>query len=222
MPDALRLPGRPKMPVAFFSVGAVLRLHHGAHAGKLVRVVACEVKVNARRLAEVFDMEPSWHAPNPSYRNVRVKHCYHIVRFGHRLRLLFPPETPCEHWGSQLHNLYRDMASLGVARQTARLFLKAANLECAGHPRDEAVVDAIATYFDDEKGKNPYRKRNKVASKQAQRLRSGPKPFQRQSIVGNFAAGVDGFRATVEPMRLDPVVRKHLEARFERAHDGQV
>ena len=83
------------------------------------------------------------------------RHAYHIIRFGHRLRMLLPPETPCEHWGSQLHILHRDKQTVSASRHAVRLFLKAAELECAGHPRDEADVAALAEFHVGELQRDP-------------------------------------------------------------------
>ena len=151
---SLGAPCQVKGHAAHFSPGSVLRLLNGSDVGKLVRAVSVEVEADARRLVMSFDMDPTWHRPFVG-KFQGNRHAYHIIRFGHRLRMLLPPETPCEHWGSQLHILHRDMQTVSASRHAVRLFLKAAELECA---RDEAVVAALAEFHVGELQRDPQKK----------------------------------------------------------------
>ena len=129
------------------------RLREGAvacckNSSLMVRVVTLSYRVDMRGLAASFDLDPAWH--RPSVENGEILHCYHMVYFGHILRFLQPPETCCETWGSQLHNLYGDNKLLAPKRHIARLFLKAGGVKCIGGDRDEALVEAIAEHMVDD------------------------------------------------------------------------
>jgi hypothetical protein len=192
---------------------------NGSDVGKLVRAVSVEVEADARRLVMSFDMDSSWHRPFVG-KFQGNRHAYHIIRFGHRLRMLLPPETPCEHWGSQLHILHRGMQTVSASRRAVRLFLKAAELECAGHPRDEAVVAALAEFHVGELQRDPQEKSSR-RSKQEEDLQRKEKEHQiiDTSILTKALLEDEtraSFKSSCEPDRMDPVVRDHLKMSFER------
>ena len=108
----------------------------GSARGYVVEVRAVSRRFSQQRLAASLDMDPTWHSPDESRR-----HCYHVVRYGHRFRFLCPPEACCEAWGSLVHILFDDMRNASIERVVARLFLKEAQLQCAGSARDDAVVE---------------------------------------------------------------------------------
>ena len=214
-PRSLYAPCQPRKPISHCFPGAILGLRTGRWHGKLVRVLSTVRGVDVERLSASFDTDPAWHKVGKSS---HVPHCYHMIRAGHRFRMLFPEETPCETWGSQLHSLYRDMAALSARRYACRLFLKAAGVECAGHPRDEAIVDALAQHF--AGSRNPHKRRGDKLSKGVRDLRRGQKDALMTTHIECIKPDV--VDSVVAPCRLDPIVRKHLETRFERDFKGTV
>jgi hypothetical protein len=123
------------------SVGDVAQVNSGPLCNTIVYVLEEERLVNVGKLASNFDMDPSWHLPlPPTFPNG----CYHLVKLGHRMRFLCPPETPMETSGSLLHVIYNDMAREAYDRIRQRLFIKEAGLRCAGSARDEAIVRVVA------------------------------------------------------------------------------
>ena len=125
----------------------------GPQTGRVVRVVAMESRFDESAIAAAIDTGRTLHEPRPGSHG---QHCWHICKLGHRIRFLLPPETPCESWGSLTHILHDDMAVSGVERIVPRLFLKEAQLECAGGARDEAVVAEIARCIVDRFGRDPH------------------------------------------------------------------
>ena len=199
--------------------GQVLGLLTFGLEGKLVRVLAVTQKVDVRRLAASFDTDPAWHQPSLAPLTHGVKHCYHMIFLAHRFRLLLPPETCVETWGSQLHKLYDDQTNLPAARHAARLYLKESKVQCVGGARDEAIVTAIAEHLIDVGGKKPHLRRGGAASSQSNVL----KLLQRDESAWGLAGGValrlgrdEEHLLRTQPTQLDPALRRHLEARVER------
>jgi hypothetical protein len=125
----------------------------------VVLVLEQERRVNIPALAASFDMDPYWHSPaGDEY----AHGCYHMVKLGNRLRLLAPPETPCESWGYLLHMIWRDFASLPTTQHIQnRFFIREAGLQCSGSARDESLVQTIAEVFVSS-GKSVFGKRCKL------------------------------------------------------------
>lgn len=116
--------------------GDVATICGSVHCGFVVQICKVKRRFCQQRLAASLDLDPLWHCPD-----VGGIHCYHAVRVGHRFRFITPPETCCESWGSLIHILYDDMRCASIERLVARLFLKEAQLTCAGSSRDDAVVE---------------------------------------------------------------------------------
>ena len=87
--------------------------------GKVVEVVNVETSVCESAVASAIDQDPELHAPlvegDPN-------HCWHACRLTHRFRFLHAPETPCETWGSYLHNIRAAQTNLAASRYAVRLF----------------------------------------------------------------------------------------------------
>ena len=135
--------------------------------GKVVEVVDVETSVCASAVASAIDQDPTLHAPlvegDPN-------HCWHACRLTHRFRFLHAVETPCETWGSYLHNIHAAQNNFAASRYGVRLFLKEAQLECVGHSRDEAIVHEIASYLVEDLGRNPFNKRQRKTPNNRNRI----------------------------------------------------
>ena len=204
-------------------VSGFAQLFLGPLANAVVIVLEEERNLDVSKLSANFDMDPKWHSPSGMY----PEGCYHIVRFGHRLRFLCPPETPCESWGSLLHILFEDMRTSNHSRIRNCLFIKEAGLVCCGGARDEMIIGILADCML-EAGKNPNVKkpasRTTVSFAVRNARRSDP---SRPSLF--ISDGGSGFEmedllehSVIDPPSLDEAVATHLRQRFQRDHYGQV
>ena len=201
-------------------VGSIASVAHGPLARSLVLVVEEERELDVGLLAADFDKRPFWHMPCGSR---YPRGCYHIVRLGHRLRFLCPPETPAEGSGSIIHRIHRQMAQPYFQRIRHRLFIIEAGLKCVGHSRDEAIVAAIAEALL-QAGKKPFVRRPAAdgvafALKGLRRHRGADWRLS-SDIAADF---VEDFKrdAHEDPPDLDPVVAETLRRRCERNFDGR-
>ena len=193
----------------------------GPLARSLVFILEDKRELDTGRLAAHFDMHSSWHQP---LGQEWPAGCYHILRLGHRLRFLCPPETPAEAAGSLLHILHRKMNRANFQRLRNRLFLKEAGIRCLGHARDEAIVATIAECLHNA-GKNPFvRRGTRAVSFAIRQLRAHcagsqwelPEAVAKESLDSLLAQN-----AHKDPHDLDPVVAETLRKRCERTWDGR-
>ena len=217
------------------TVGQIAQIGLGDMKTFVVQVVDEKRTFSPGALAASFDTDAYWHVPTrgagePVTGCPNVKHCWHALRLGHRLRWLCPPETVCESWGSLLHNLHNDMANSHPARLGMRLFLKAAGLRCCGHPRDERVVEEIARCMVEDLHRNPHVKRptRKVLLSEVQkRMRKSAVAWEWGIAELSLGRGwhtstdPDAFRISVKPKTLDVRVLDAMEKRYVRTHRGE-
>ena len=205
--------------------GSIAQMAVGPAAASLVLVLEDTVEVDPGRLAADFDMNFSWHVPcGKQFRDG----CYHVLRLGHRLRFLCPPETPAESGGSLMHILHRKMAKTSFQRLRHRLFIKEAGIQCVGQARDEALVAALAETLL-RAGKNPFTRRGGETSSYTLRHLRHRSRHQGAAVDWRLSQHVfDGtFRDFLEKNRtnedmhdIDPRVAETLRRRCERSFDG--
>lgn len=201
-------------------LGAIASVAHGPFARSLVIVLEEDRVLDVGVLAADFDMRPFWHMPC----GAKYKHgCYHIVRLGHRLRFLCPPETPAEGSGSIIHLIHRQMAQPNFQRIRHRLFIKEAGVKCLGHVRDESIVAAIAEALM-HAGKKPFVRRHADGeSHSIKTLRSSMLGLCWQLSADVAEEFLEEYRrdAHADPADLDPVVAETLRVRCERNFSGR-
>jgi len=141
-----------------------------------------------------------------------------------------PPETMCETWGSFMHNLHDDMSNSSSWRVAARLFLKAAGVQCTGHPRDERLVEEIARVYVDELGKRPYISRPRVNTRDIATIQSRVRIASAswQWSLDELSLGRDWystfdkshFRATLKPSTFDAEMLGAVDRSIRRSPLG--
>ena len=170
-------------------------------------------QLDVGKLAASFDIDTSWHQPTGRF----PEGCYHVLRLGHRLRFLCPPETPCEAWGSLLHILHRAMANCPHQRLRSRLFLKEAKVRCCGGARDEIFVQLISEALL-AAGKRPMPKCPRVThwrSALGDTQRTSPWLLNEETL-GTLTVEDLLAETTKDPPSLDISVRDHLRRRLQK------
>ncbi len=186
------------------SPGDIAQVTVGPAARCLVLVLEEKRLLDRGRLAADFDMNFWWHLPCGE----RYPHgCYHILRLGHRIRFLCPPETPAEAGGSYMHILHRKMGQTTFQRLRHRLFIKEAGLRCVGSSRDEAIVATITEALL-RAGKNPFVRRGLQTLSHCVRSVRGQGSAEKWHLSANLeeelldgTVDLDPFVATKERIR---------------------